>query len=183
MAKAVWNGVTLAESDDIAFVEGNVYFPAGSLNKDLFSESKTTERTFCHWKGFADYYDITVDGKVNEGGAWYYAEPYEQATVIKDRVAFWNGVEVTGAPEGEGRGLVEPIPSPRGNRSGWEALCWLIRHSDETELSAEEITANTDIAAEDIPEAWQVYDVQRYAKRYKWTLSGSGADLKLTKSA
>ncbi len=181
MAKAVWNGATLAESDDIALVEGNAYFPVDSLNKDLFSESTGTDRTYCHWKGFADYYDIRVGGKVFEGGAWYYAEPYEEAAVIKDRVAFYGEVEVSGAPEG--RGLVESVPSPRGNRSGWEALCWLIRHSDKNELSADEITANTDIPADEIAKAWQVFDVQRYAKRYKWSLEGSSADLKLVRSA
>ncbi len=31
MAKAVWNGKTLAESDDIEVVEGNLYFPAESI--------------------------------------------------------------------------------------------------------------------------------------------------------
>ena len=27
MVKAVWNGITIAESDDIVVVEGNAYFP------------------------------------------------------------------------------------------------------------------------------------------------------------
>ena len=31
--KAVWNGITLAESDDTVVVEGNHYFQPESLNK------------------------------------------------------------------------------------------------------------------------------------------------------
>lgn len=31
MKRAVWNGVIIAESDDIVVVEGNVYFPEASL--------------------------------------------------------------------------------------------------------------------------------------------------------
>ena len=31
MTKAIWNGATIAESDDIALVEGNAYFPADGV--------------------------------------------------------------------------------------------------------------------------------------------------------
>lgn len=33
MMQAIWNGVVLAESDDTVVVEGNHYFPAGSLTR------------------------------------------------------------------------------------------------------------------------------------------------------
>ncbi len=32
--KAIWNGATLAESDDTLVVEGNHYFPAGSVREE-----------------------------------------------------------------------------------------------------------------------------------------------------
>ena len=75
MAKAIWKGAPLAESDDIALVEGNPYFPKGSLNWDLFSKSDITKPTYCHWKGLATYYDITVDGETNAGACWFYEDP------------------------------------------------------------------------------------------------------------
>ena len=37
--KAVWNGAVVAESDDTVVVEGNHYFPAASVNWDLFQPS------------------------------------------------------------------------------------------------------------------------------------------------
>jgi len=88
--KALWNGATLAESDDTVVIEGNHYFPASSINRSHFRPSDT--HTTCPWKGEASYYDISVDGKINRDGAWYYPEPKEAAAHIKDRVAFWKGV-------------------------------------------------------------------------------------------
>jgi uncharacterized protein (DUF427 family) len=91
--KATWNNAVLAESDDIVTVEGNAYFPASSLNRDLFKPSEQTSR--CPWKGEAHYYSLEVDGMRNENAAWYYPEPKEAAANIRDRVAFWRGVKVS----------------------------------------------------------------------------------------
>ncbi|MDN5217452.1 DUF427 domain-containing protein [Fulvivirgaceae bacterium BMA12] len=93
MAKAIWNGVVLAESDDVVVVEGNKYFPPESINKDYFKETDT--HTTCPWKGLASYYSIEVNGDVNEDAAWYYPETKHAAKQIENYVAFWKGVEVT----------------------------------------------------------------------------------------
>ena len=90
MAKAIWNGEVLAESDDTIVVEGNHYFPPSSVNMDYFKDSD--KHTVCHWKGTASYYDVVVDGAENNGAAWYYPEPSEAAGEIKDYIAFWRGV-------------------------------------------------------------------------------------------
>ncbi|WP_420223387.1 DUF427 domain-containing protein [Pigmentiphaga litoralis] len=90
--RALWNDTVLAETDDTVVVENNHYFPLASLNRDLFRESSHT--TVCPWKGTASYYDVVVDGKVNVNAAWYYPTPKSAAAEIKDRVAFWKGVQV-----------------------------------------------------------------------------------------
>lgn len=92
MAKAMWKGVVLAESDDTEIVEGNHYFPPESINKGYFK--KSSNHTICPWKGTASYYDVVVGGDVNKGAAWYYPEPKSAAANIKDHVAFWRGVQV-----------------------------------------------------------------------------------------
>lgn len=89
MPKAVLNGVTLAESGSTEVVEGNHYFPPESVNREHFAESETS--THCPWKGDASYYSLTVDGETVEDGAWYYPEPKEAASNIKDHVAFYPG--------------------------------------------------------------------------------------------
>ena len=90
--KAVWNGATLAESDQTIIVEGNHYFPPAAVNRELFQPSDT--HTICHWKGKASYYTVAVDGKTNRDAAWFYADPKPEAAQIKDYVAFWRGVKV-----------------------------------------------------------------------------------------
>lgn len=91
--KATWNGAVIAESDDTVVVEGNHYFPPGSLNHDYLEASNTT--TGCPWKGTASYYTVVVDGERNADAAWYYPTPKDAASQIKDHVAFWRGVTVS----------------------------------------------------------------------------------------
>ena len=94
MAIASWNDTTIAESDQTEIVEGNHYFPIEAVKTDLLQ--KSDHHTVCPWKGTASYYHVVVDGKVNENAAWYYPEPKKAAEHITGRVAFWNGVKVTG---------------------------------------------------------------------------------------
>jgi len=93
MPKAVWNGVTLAESSRTEVVDGNHYFPPNALNQEYFRASD--HQTVCGWKGTASYYDVIAQGSVNERAAWYYPDPKEAAANIKGYVAFWKGVHVT----------------------------------------------------------------------------------------
>jgi uncharacterized protein (DUF427 family) len=90
--KAVWNGATIAESDETVIVEGNHYFPADAINREFFAESATN--TVCGWKGTASYFDVVVNGEINKDAAWFYPEPKEAAKEIANRVAFWKGVQV-----------------------------------------------------------------------------------------
>jgi uncharacterized protein (DUF427 family) len=92
MAKAIWNGKVVAESDQTIIVEGNHYFPPGSINSDYFVNSD--HHTTCYWKGIASYYDLSVDKAINKNAAWYYPETEEAAKNIQGYVAFWKGVEV-----------------------------------------------------------------------------------------
>ena len=91
--KAIWNGETIAESNDTIVVENNHYFPKESVKTDYLTDSQT--HTACPWKGLASYYSLNVDGKVNPDAAWYYPDPKAAASEIKNYVAFWKGVRVT----------------------------------------------------------------------------------------
>ncbi|MGV8938603.1 MAG: DUF427 domain-containing protein [Allorhizobium sp.] len=90
--KATWNGAVIAESDDTVIVEGNHYFPIGSVKNEYLKPSTT--KSSCPWKGQASYYTLEVDGQKNADAAWFYDEPKPAAKEIKDRVAFWKGVQV-----------------------------------------------------------------------------------------
>lgn len=90
--KAIWNNTVIAESDRTVVVEGNHYFPKDAIKTAFFADSTT--HTTCPWKGVASYYSLQVDGKANPDAAWYYPEPKDAASQIKDHVAFWKGVRV-----------------------------------------------------------------------------------------
>lgn len=90
--QAIWNEALIAESNETIELEGNQYFPADSVSEKYVQPSDT--HTMCPWKGLASYYDIVVDGEVNQDAAWYYKEPSEAAAKIKGYVAFWKGVEI-----------------------------------------------------------------------------------------
>jgi uncharacterized protein (DUF427 family) len=92
MAKAIWNGVVLAESGAFRILERNYYFPLEDVKREYLRPSD--HHTTCFWKGEASYYDVVVDGEVNRNAAWYYPEPTEAAQRIKGYVAFWKGVTV-----------------------------------------------------------------------------------------
>jgi len=92
MAKAVWKGVVIAESDKTVIVEGNHYFPPQSVHREYLKPSATTSQ--CPWKGTASYYHVEVNGERNADAAWYYPAPNDAAKQIKDHVAFWRGVQV-----------------------------------------------------------------------------------------
>ena len=94
MAKAIWNGAVVAESDGCEMVEGNHYFPPDTVKREYLKPSDT--HTLCPWKGTASYYHVEVDGQRNADAAWYYPEPRAAARQIKDHVAFWKGVRIEG---------------------------------------------------------------------------------------
>ena len=92
MIRAVWNNVTIAESDDTVVIENNHYFPPESVARAHLKPSATT--SVCSWKGTASYYSIAAGDKENTDAAWYYADPKNAAASIKGRIAFWKGVKV-----------------------------------------------------------------------------------------
>ena len=98
--KAVWKDTVIAEApkEDLIRIEGNWYFPPSSIKREFYQDSD--HHTTCVWKGECSYYDVVVDGKTNDFGAWYYPEPKEGSVErvgkdFKDYVAFWNGIVVT----------------------------------------------------------------------------------------
>ena len=92
--RAIWNDTVIAESDDTVVVEGNHYFPPESVVPGVLTPTET--HSVCPWKGTASYYSLSVDGQTNVDAAWTYPTPKDAAAQIKDRLAFWKGVRVTG---------------------------------------------------------------------------------------
>ncbi len=90
--KAVWNDHIIADSNSTIKVEGNPYFPADSVKKELLKESDT--QYTCPWKGEATYYHLEVNGEKQKDAAWAYHNPKEAAANIAGHIAFEKAVDV-----------------------------------------------------------------------------------------
>lgn len=92
MARAIWNGVVLAESADVVNVDGYTYFPRADVQWSYLTPSD--HRSVCGWKGEASYYTIDVDGTSNPAAAWEYVNPKPAAAAVQGRISFWRGVQI-----------------------------------------------------------------------------------------
>ena len=92
MARAVWNGRVIAESDQIMEVDGTVDFPESSLKREYFRPSTTTSTDPA--TGQKRYLTVVIDGQDNQDAAQYYPDPKPAARKLKSYVAFWRGVEI-----------------------------------------------------------------------------------------
>lgn len=109
--QAIWKDTVIAASDQTISVEGNHYFPPGSVNQQYLERSE--RQTRCFWKGTASYYHVVVDGQRNRDAAWYYPEPSALARHVGGYVAFWHGVKVLPVRASTAE------PEPAGERVGW----------------------------------------------------------------
>ena len=85
--RAVFNGITIARSDETIVVEGSHYFPPDSVDPSALQRSWM--KSPCYWKGIASYYHVEVDGERNANAVWTYRAPYESVASIADHVAFY----------------------------------------------------------------------------------------------
>jgi uncharacterized protein (DUF427 family) len=92
--KAVWNGQTIARSDDTVELEGKVYFPPDDVLKEYLEKNDDTHYT-CPWKGDAQYWDVVVGRRRGPAAAWSYPDPKPAAQSIAGYLAFGEDVEVS----------------------------------------------------------------------------------------
>ena len=79
--KAMINGAVIAEATaaDVISIEGNSYFPPGSLADDVLAQS--AKPYTCPWKGAAQYWDLRTPQGTIPDGAWSY--PNLKASAIE----------------------------------------------------------------------------------------------------
>jgi uncharacterized protein (DUF427 family) len=90
--RVTFNGEVIADSRDAIRLEENKYAPVYYLpRKDVKMErlARTTHSTHCPFKGDASYYTLSVGGRTVANAVWSYEQPYDEMSVIKDRLAFY----------------------------------------------------------------------------------------------
>jgi len=93
MTRAVFDGVVVAESDNVKVVEGMSYFPVEDVDQTKLIESPTTSR--CFWKGKARYWHVDGPANLAADAAFAYPKPWPLARpLVTDRIAFWREVQI-----------------------------------------------------------------------------------------
>ena len=77
--KVTSGGLVIAEANDgdLVAIEGNLYFPPGSVTPGTLTESATPYT--CPWKGRAQYFDVRAGTQTLRDAAWSYPAPRQSA--------------------------------------------------------------------------------------------------------
>jgi adenylate cyclase len=92
-----FNGTAVAESNRVLIMRETgyppiTYVPREDVRMDLLRPSE--HRTHCPFKGDASYWTIEIGDRRAENAAWSYQDPYEEAAIVKDHIAFyWDRID------------------------------------------------------------------------------------------
>lgn len=89
--KVIFNGIVLAETRRGKRVletshPPTYYFPSEDIKLEYLSE--TPRKTFCEWKGWCSYYNVSVGDKQVTHAAWRYPAPTSNFVPIKEYYGF-----------------------------------------------------------------------------------------------
>lgn len=93
--KVMFNDVVLAETNQAKRVLETshppaYYIPPEDVKQDyLVANSK---KTFCEWKGWASYYDVSVGDKYANAAVWQYLEPTPNFIAIQGYYSLYPGL-------------------------------------------------------------------------------------------
>lgn len=88
----VFNGVTIADTRRAKRVLETssppvYYIPPEDVRMECLT--RTSQGSFCEWKGHAGYYTVIVGDRRIENAAWYYPNPTPNFLSIRNYVAFY----------------------------------------------------------------------------------------------
>ncbi len=66
-----------------------VYFPCDDVRMELLE--RTRHETFCPFKGYASYWTIRIENKLEENAVWAYEDPFEEVAGLRGYMSFYVG--------------------------------------------------------------------------------------------
>ena len=113
----VLGGVTIADTTRALRVLETSHPPGFYLPRADFAPGSLTPvegRSFCEWKGWAAYLDVTGGGVTAPRAAWHYPDPVPAFSVLRDHVALYPAAMDACTVDGE-----RVRPQEGGFYGGW----------------------------------------------------------------
>jgi uncharacterized protein (DUF427 family) len=93
--RIVFNGVTIASTDRAKRVLETshppvYYIPAEDIKLEYLIE--TAQRTWCEWKGWSTYYNLSVGDRQVTNAAWRYIDPTPNFSGIHNSYSFYGSL-------------------------------------------------------------------------------------------
>jgi uncharacterized protein (DUF427 family) len=113
----VFGGATVADTHEARRVLETSHPPVYYIPErdvQMAYLSKADGSSLCEWKGFAVYYDVTVQERNAERAAWTYPDPTPAFASIKGYIAFYPAMMDACYVDGE-----KVRPQPGGFYGGW----------------------------------------------------------------
>lgn len=164
---------TIADSADVLIMrETNhapvYYFPRKDVAMNLLEP--TDHRSHCPFKGNANYWTLHVGGREAQNVAWSYEDPFDEALVVKDHIAFyWDKMEAWLA---DGEPMAQPLRSEQQTTN--PLVPWLIDQASRAQTTPELLTTFAEaLRAADFP-VWrarfmiQTLNPLLFARGYSW---------------
>ena len=90
--RVVFNDVVIADTNQAQRILETshppvFYLPPADIRMEYLQQN--THRSFCEFKGMAEYYDLAVNGKTVSNVAWFYPDPVAKYAGLKDHIAFY----------------------------------------------------------------------------------------------
>ena len=85
------DGIAVAATTDVVALEEQGYPTRHYLARDgvdMTRVAKTGKTTYCPFKGLATYYVIRGPNGEIRDAAWSYEQPFREAELVRDRLAF-----------------------------------------------------------------------------------------------
>jgi len=110
-------GQRIVDTTDVVRVLETSHPPVYYLPMAAFVDGALTSArgsSFCEFKGYARYLDVSGGGRTVDGAAWNYPTPSHGYEALADRVAVYAGKMERCTVDGE-----EVVPQPGGFYGGW----------------------------------------------------------------
>ncbi|RZM37087.1 MAG: DUF427 domain-containing protein [Sphingomonas sp.] len=88
------------------------YIPPDAITPGLLRGSQ--RRSFCEWKGEAQYWHLEIGGQIVRDVAWSYSDPTPTFAILRNHVAFYASALDVCTVDGE-----RVRPQPGGFYGGW----------------------------------------------------------------